>query len=360
MNNLKRVSILFALCTIVCVRSACGMDLDAEDGTPFAYLCESQQVEPWTNVDLFETEFSVIAEHIKEAYYLKPYPGREILEGKIPRPFHGGAHVIHVALILDYLMDFYKKYSYDEVDPMAAEILNSDNNRRIVKIVGLLHDSGRKRGGKDYWEKKSSDNCLKFLINNGIPEEDATFFSRAIMKKKGELEEDRIERNFVQHLLCTADSMEIMRTTGFNGNRDREGYGYFNLHHLIPFTHFAENNDALSEFTKFAIEYRKMLKKQCDLFYPSPLTQNEQLRLEAIIQKYNIVPIPGSDYIHNENFFGHVLAGRSNVNEDDKKSWEEMDRSFSFAKKIEYELCPDTYQKLERDFRGLLENMGEM
>jgi len=298
-----------------------------------------------------DAPFSEIAEYVKTKYYLAPYNSKQQLgDGDIPRAFHGGEHVMRVSLLIKFLMNFYKKHGYDKQNPEAAKWINSEGLIRKLRIVGLLHDAGRMGEGRDIWEQDSKDACCEFLQNNQrLTEDDAESLADIVVKPRR-----REDRTFAQHILATADAIDIIRVRGFNGKKGERQYGYFNMFRLAPFKHLSENEVAKAELKAFIFRYRQMLKRQGDVWYPCPITPEEESFLKSKLQEYGIPQIEREEYISEKIFFEHVLAGREDVSEKDRAKLYLMDRCYSVDKKRAYEFSPDCYRKLKADLAEIL------
>jgi len=341
---------------------------------------------------LITAPFADIAQIVHKKYYLKPYKEGQtpkVRQCNIPRLFHGGMHVMRVAIIIEHLCVLYKKYGYDKRSAEAAELLNSKRNIRLLMIAALMHDSGREGEEEDLWEAESYQNCLDFLKDNGI--DDATAEKYASIIKKA----PRSKRSFAQHLLCTADAIDIIRTRGFNGKycenkvgecpcseceqeeyhsmdcsehcpecgsgnhqlcKKEKQYGYFNALYLAPHkTHFNTDSDqdkrARAEYLQFIYAYRKMLGKQGEVWFPAPVTPDETALLKVLLKKYSVTRLSRAEYIKSPTYFRHIVEqGDLAVDKADRAKLYEMDRSFSFQTKASYELADDCYKKLKADF----------
>ena len=306
------------------------------------------------NIDVYDPNFNKIAEFIQKNYYSsKNEESKQTKHGTLARSGHGFMHVARVCFLVDYLFDFYLKHGYDKIDPEAGKFLKSKEFRRLLKLAALLHDAGRKSGEKDIYEEISAKICELFFTHSKskVPQEIAQGIASTIIKEKNfDL------RSFAQHILITADSIDILRTRGFTPFECKWRSRYFDYLRLAPFKlHFKDNQKAKKELLTFILAYRKMLEKQYELYNVSPITKNEIEFLNQVMKIYKIKKMPSKEaFLEKECFFRHVLKGRNDITEEEKEKLYKIDANFSYEKKAKCELSDKCYKHLKRDFEETL------
>ena len=336
----------------------------------------------WRDVDLANTSFDRIAEYVKDTHYVKPsmdeykgaihkhiegyYTKHEKYEKKIRaynrrknkdenvldilRVAHGGIHAIRTSFLVEYFAAFYEKYGFRKL---------SDEEKRMMRYIALFHDAGRKGDGidKPEWEIDGAKLCEEFLTDNKTDEQIAEKFSSFIPAI------DKLERNFYQSLLRTADSFDIIRIRGYNVKEGRKDwFRPFDVYYPQPcqsnrgklegyITQFKEQNAAIGELEVFTREYRKMLAHQGDISYASTINRTEKKRLEKLISKYEIPKITWDEYVEQDHYFQNYMDRVTDP--EDVAFLKEVDKSFSFDKKVAYELSDNCYKKMLHDFAQL-------
>jgi ankyrin repeat protein len=155
----------------------------------------------------FPTDIAVHANHIMERHYLQPFdPSKSIppdevrLQPELERLTHGAMHACRVAAWVKVFVQIYRYY--EDFDALCL----NDEDILLIQIAALFHDSARQSDGVDVWDSQSAELCYRYLIEHGIDEERACFFSNAACHK------DVAGIKTIAHrLIHDADAADIVR-----------------------------------------------------------------------------------------------------------------------------------------------------
>lgn len=289
--------------------------------------------------------------------------------GTIKRNSHGAKHAINTALGTAYLLDFVNRHETD--NQIVEQVVTDPIQKRIVLFAASLHDSFRDsdNGADTPEERFASKECAQTIFANaGVSNEWATDYSNII------LHTERDAGNILALIVDGADQADVIRTRGETWWADSRDSRYFDLSHSRLLQRFQDNPEAHAELVRFYEGFVQLLKLQHDLFYPSPIGQEEITILESLKQKYNIQKIGAglrdrkaiqaakTKYWRtdkNECFLRKAFAGK-NITADEKSFINKIDMFYSLEKRQQDELDPDgglkqeSFFKFEADFKQLV------
>ena len=374
----------------------------------------SQLEEEWHGVDLFETPFHEIAEHVKRMHYLKPYPetvtrinpdewpnarpgtaekynqtlslkearvdldtvthyttnfAAQIIEYNktmrnsdsrldIIRTIHGGCHVFRVSLLVEFLIKFYQKHwNY------------------FAKTAETYADASLLEEAEELLNSNKKQLLLKIValfhdagrLGEG---RDWPWWEKAgselvyrFLKNNGINEEDAQwasslipyvradKRSFAKQILTSGDTIDIIRIRGYNGKKRN-----------IDITTGEETGPEENQYGYFSLNrlapYQHFINNNM-----------ARIQLEKFIRQYRIMlwnqgdiwfPCPIIEfgevqYFEESNapekiFRSEFIASEHYLSE---LPWY-LDRSFNYENKVSLELDDDCYNRLLADFSELL------
>lgn len=227
-----------------------------------------------------------IAEHeklINKFVYQKPYK-KEVSTGEIMRPIHGRLHGIRVVILTEILIKLHCAWGNPVVKSFTSE------DRRLIQIAALLHDSGREGDGFDCWEQDSATNCHNYLENIcGVSSEIAVWAGSLVSKSQV----SDMKKQCAVIILADADCLDILRVREnfypaylklyLTALCDRAKFA--NLSKIIRITknaiykqgdYFLERDDAKKKQYEYSDDCFKRVTEDFNSFFSSPQEMNYQ------------------------------------------------------------------------------------
>lgn len=262
--------------------------------------------------------FPAFSQEIFKETYLKPYPRKRYTP--IVRPDHGAQHAARVASYIRILVNFCRKLGFPpEIIQLTEEEIT------LLQLAAIFHDAGRRREGKDIYEKDSAALFRQYLQRHNIDDPVALAFADYISHSV--LDEKAI-------LLDSADALDISRVRPALHLEKIKLYSLLKPEHRPSFILLAE------ELTKM-ISDQGNLKSDCAIqVYGEDLTTvagtpNLQKKVEyehsencykTIVADFEKFPLL-SDYYH-QNQLGPVEIERvfksKNISPKDLKRIEKL------------------------------------
>lgn len=146
-----------------------------------------------------------------------------------PASIHGRMHASRAMLFSEMMA----RYMISKGETVDIDLLR--------RVIGL-HDAGRKRNGKDIWEKDSAQIIQQYLIDKGMPEEMAIEQSEMVVNK------NEPNPSLEAILFSSGDCLDIMRPCTGRGGRKGFNQNFF------LFLRGAEKNSADNLFRRALIE----------------------------------------------------------------------------------------------------------
>lgn len=123
---------------------------------------------------------SPIEDHIRvitNKIYKQPFPGEELVPGKIARTIHGGQHITITSAYTTVFMNIRRFLGDTESFSVTTQEL------KLLQLCMALHDSGREQDGEDLWDLDSGINCFNYLTALGVDSTTALHCGETIANK---------------------------------------------------------------------------------------------------------------------------------------------------------------------------------